>query len=126
MKNSKGIVRSAVKKLRALTKNGGSSTIYKSLKIEIEDNGFKVVGDPAYRFYLNGRKPGKRPPIKSLRAWAKRKGIPERALYPIAKKIGEQGTKGRKRVKRATRRHLIKSYREYAKAIMQEEARKKD
>lgn len=125
MKSSKGIVRGAVKKVRALAKNGGSSSIYKSLKIDIEDNSFKVTGDPAYHFFLNGRKPGKRPPIKSLATWAKKKGIPKKALFPIAKKIGEQGLKGRKRVKRATRRVLSKAYKDYANALIREEAKKK-
>lgn len=49
---------------------------------------------PEYGVFVDsGRGPGKRPPISELEHWAAARGIPEKALFPIAKKIGEEGTK---------------------------------
>jgi hypothetical protein len=43
---------------------------------------------PATEF---GRKPGSFPPLDAIKEWAKRKGIPEEAAYPIALKIAREG-----------------------------------
>ncbi len=45
-----------------------------------------------------GRKPGSppHPGDPALREWAKRRGIPAAALYPIARRIGRRGTKPRR------------------------------
>ena len=40
-----------------------------------------------------GRRAGKFPPVDEIRAWAKRKGIPEDAAFLIARKIAREGTK---------------------------------
>ena len=47
-----------------------------------------------YAFYAsNGRRKGKMPPYEAIAAWAKLKGIPESAIYPIRLKIAKEGTK---------------------------------
>ena len=44
-------------------------------------------------FVDQGRKPGKQPPISKIRQWLSIKGIPQKAAFPIAKKIGRYGIK---------------------------------
>lgn len=45
---------------------------------------------PAVEF---GRRAGKKmPPVEEIRAWARRKGIPEDAAFAIARKIAREGT----------------------------------
>ena len=47
-----------------------------------------------YAFYTsNGRGKGRMPPYAAIAAWAKLKGIPESAIYPIRLKIAKEGTK---------------------------------
>ena len=49
-----------------------------------------------YYYYIdNGRKPGKMPPIEAIKQWTRWKGIPEKAAWPIAKKIAKVGYKAR-------------------------------
>lgn len=45
-------------------------------------------------FIDKGRKSGKRPPLKALEPWMKRKGIPDEKKWIIAKNIGEDGIEG--------------------------------
>lgn len=43
-----------------------------------------------------GRRPGaKPPPVAALRPWARRHGIPEGALFQVARSIGRKGIKAR-------------------------------
>lgn len=50
---------------------------------------------PAYtRYMLFGRNPGKMPPSEPIRLWMQKKGIPEDYLFPIQRKIAENGTTG--------------------------------
>lgn len=46
-----------------------------------------------WKYAGNGRGPGKQPPVKALRPWLRAKGLPEGLAYPIAKKIGKEGSK---------------------------------
>lgn len=39
-----------------------------------------------------GRRPGKQPPLSKIQAWCRRKKIPVKAAFPIARKIGRFGT----------------------------------
>ena len=50
-----------------------------------------------YGFYVEyGRRPmRKAPPRAALRGWARRHGIPERALFVLARAIGRRGLPGR-------------------------------
>lgn len=45
------------------------------------------------KFVDRGRGPGM-PPIEPIREWARIKGIPQEAVYPIARKIGREGYQG--------------------------------
>lgn len=47
-------------------------------------------------FADGGREPGKAPPLDAIRAWAKRRGLPESAVFPISRKIAQEGTEGAK------------------------------
>lgn len=38
-----------------------------------------------------GRKPGKYPPIRAISEWARVKGISQKAVFPIARKIKQEG-----------------------------------
>lgn len=40
-----------------------------------------------------GTPPGRKPSIKALKVWASKKGIPQRAVFPIAQKIKRSGTR---------------------------------
>jgi hypothetical protein len=63
--------------------------------IKDKDKYLLTLSYPFYgKFVDEGRRPGKMPPVKDIREWTRLKGIPESAAYPIAKKIGEKGTKG--------------------------------
>lgn len=55
-----------------------------SLRIEMADHGV---------FVDEGRKPGKMPPVDSIKEWTRLKGIPEKAAWPIARSIGRFGIK---------------------------------
>ena len=48
-----------------------------------------------YRVMEEGRRPGKFPPLSAISAWATRKGIPQGAVYVIARAIARRGIKGR-------------------------------
>jgi len=53
-----------------------------------------------------GRKPGNPPRVEYLKPWAKRKGIPEEALFAIVRSIARKGTKGRFMFKKAFERNV--------------------
>ena len=60
--------------------------IYDGETLDIE---FSMID---YGIYVDkGRKPGKLPPIDSIRNWAAQKGINQRFVFPIARKIAEFG-----------------------------------
>lgn len=56
-----------------------------------------TVTIPHYGLYVNdGRKPGsKMPPAQPISDWMKAKGIEQKYLYPIRRKIGRDGIKPR-------------------------------
>jgi hypothetical protein len=63
--------------------------------IKDKDKYLLTLSYPFYgKFVDEGRRPGKMPPVKDIMEWTRLKGIPESAAYPIARKIGEKGTKG--------------------------------
>lgn len=52
-----------------------------------------VYNDAPYaEFVERGRGPGKMPPQDAIERWCDLKGIPRRAVYPIRRKIGDEGT----------------------------------
>ena len=42
-------------------------------------------------YVIDGRRPGSFPPIGKIRAWVVRRGMPESAAFPVARKIAEKG-----------------------------------
>ena len=80
--------------------NGAMATgrLLKEIRVNATKDKDKYLLTLSYPFYGKfvdeGRRPGKMPPVKDIREWTRLKGIPESAAYPIARKIGEKGTKG--------------------------------
>ena len=63
------------------------------IKVGTDEIEFDFTAVNYYKYVDKGRRPGKRPPLKKIEAWCRVKGIPKKAAYPIAKKIGERGIK---------------------------------
>lgn len=53
----------------------------------------RIYAEDYLRYVDKGRRPGSFPPISAIREWTRTKMIPERAAYPIARKIAEEGIK---------------------------------
>lgn len=72
-----------------------SGTLVNSVRTAIRTDGQKAVieiyAEDYIRFVDKGRQPGRFPPISSIRSWVALKGISEEAVFPIARKIAEQG-----------------------------------
>lgn len=69
------------------------TSLASNLEVVDGTKGLPAISMPEYGIYVHsGRKPGKMPPIDALKGWAASRNIPEEALYPIAKSIGEEGT----------------------------------
>lgn len=87
---------SAMKRILS-SKGKGNSRLYKQLKLIVrpKQNSIEIsTGLPDYAVFVDkGRHPGKQPPLKSIIAWCKSKGIEKSAAFPIARKIGERGIK---------------------------------
>lgn len=91
--------------IKLLTKNlkqlrkVASGDLVKSLGYTLKKTGMGtnftiVIESLEYLKYVDkGRRPGTFPNITSLQRWARIKNIPKRAVFPIAKKIKEQGIK---------------------------------
>lgn len=86
--------------MRNILSNSGkisSGNLISSLSYDITFDGSDLNIEfqmPDYgEFVDRGRKPGKQPPISSIRQWAQIKGIPQSAVFPIARKIGKEGIK---------------------------------
>ncbi|MCP4761452.1 MAG: hypothetical protein GY870_06695 [archaeon] len=58
----------------------------KDIQVFIESNDYLKYVD-------EGRKAGKYPPIQAISRWAQLKGIPQRAVFPIARSIFKHGIK---------------------------------
>ena len=78
-----------------------------------------------YAIYVDkGRRPGKFPPIKSIRDWCKIKRIPVKAAFPIARKISEKGIRPTNFFTVSTSRRLKQMNKELAKSLGDEIAKK--
>lgn len=83
-----------------ILKTGGkmaTGALINSLSVDIKHKGeaFLLEIDAVdYAVFVEyGRAPGKWPPIDKIREWAAVKGIPAKAVYPIARSIKENGIK---------------------------------
>lgn len=83
--------------LAALESHGSIATgrLYLSLRFEVKealDELRVLIMEEDYGKYVDrGRHQGKMPPLENIKAWCRVKGIPERAAFPIARKIGRVG-----------------------------------
>lgn len=69
----------------------GDSNIIDSIDYEIEGDDIKFIFPDYAKWVDEGRGPGKQPPLKKISDWTSRKGLPEKAAFPIARKIGREG-----------------------------------
>lgn len=88
---------SAMKQI-LVDKGKGNSNFIKTLNYRIEadvDVAFIQFEMEDYGKYLDrGRGPGKQPPLDVIKNWCVRNRIPEKAAFPIARKIGKFGLPG--------------------------------
>ena len=88
------VVAEMITRLNGFRKKATGNLI-KSLTYDVEVNGKNItlnIDAEAYWKYVDkGRKPGKFVPVDALKKWAKVKGIPESAVYPINYKIYKKG-----------------------------------
>jgi hypothetical protein len=74
-----------------------SGKLIKSLSDRVQDDARKVnliiESEDYFEQVDEGRKPGSYPPIKAIEKWAKLKGINQKSVFPIAKKIYRFGIK---------------------------------
>ena len=74
-----------------------SGNLISSLSYQITYNGSNLDIEfqmPDYgEFVDKGRKPGKQPPLSNIQQWLTIRGIPQKAAFPIARKIGREGIK---------------------------------
>jgi HK97 gp10 family phage protein len=71
-----------------------TGALYDSIEIRTSAKGLSVsVGSTAkYAPFIEFGTSPHFPPLEPIRAWCRRKGIPEEAAYPIARAISERGT----------------------------------
>lgn len=53
----------------------------------------QLLAEDYLQFVDAGRRPGTYPPLGKIRKWASLKGIPQSAVFPIMRKIKEEGIK---------------------------------
>lgn len=66
-------------------------TMYYEVKSAEGKSVIQVYANSYLRFVDKGRAPGKFPPLWAISKWASIKGISQRAVFPIARKIAEKG-----------------------------------
>jgi len=93
-----------------------------SITHRIRGRGTRLVGEvgPSVRYGLyveRGRPAGKKPPPRAaLRGWARRHGIPESALFVVARAIGRKGIPPRPFLVPAFTKHADRIVRLFAQA----------
>jgi hypothetical protein len=90
-------VLSSMKNILINNGKSASGNLINSLSYQITFNGDNLDIEfqmPQYgQFVDGGRRPGKQPPISAISQWAQIRGIPQKAVFPIARKIGREGIK---------------------------------
>lgn len=66
-------------------------TMYYEVKTADGKSLIQLSANSYLRFVDKGRAPGKYPPLSAISRWASIKGISQRAVFPIARKIAEKG-----------------------------------
>lgn len=74
-----------------------SGALLNSLSYRIEEGGNElliIIDSNSYmKFVDEGRRPGRYPNMRSLSRWLSYRGIDQKALFPIARRIAENGIK---------------------------------
>jgi len=90
------VISTLIAKLRS-SDHVASGRLISSLKEEVVENinllQLKIKGEDYFQNIVDGRKAGSFPPIGPLKQWARIKGIPAGAVFPIAKSIYKFGIK---------------------------------
>jgi len=90
------VIAKLIQKLRS-TGKVASGRLINSLKEEVKENVdilmLNIKAEDYFQYVIDGRKPGAFPPLGPLYKWAKIKGIPKSAVFPIAKSIYKFGIK---------------------------------
>ena len=91
---------SVVSEMESILISGGkyaTENLINSLQytVSVNNTNYEISFDMApYGVFVDkGRKPGKFPPISNISKWARVKGIPQTAVFPIARKIAKEGIK---------------------------------
>jgi hypothetical protein len=103
-----------------------------SVQFEEENDGYRLaISYPFYgRFIDQGRNPStKLPPLDAIREWTRIKGIPDDAVFPIARSIAENGYDGinftrvlfGKEEKDALKKNIGENYMKYITTILTNE-----
>jgi hypothetical protein len=99
-KNLKEFGNDYIKELTLALKRAGkrsSGKLISSLDYKVKEEGKTILLLLEANDYLTnvdeGRRKGKYPPIKEIAKWARVKGIPQSAVFPIARKIYRFGIK---------------------------------
>ena len=69
------------------------NSIKSELKTIANEVDILIKGEDYLNFVDKGRRKGKYPPIRDIKAWCRIKGIPQAAAFPIAKSIFRYGVK---------------------------------
>lgn len=89
-------IKELIRALKAAGKDS-SGKLIKSLDPKVKDDAkavdIVINGESYLKQIDEGRKAGNYPPIKDIAKWAKIKGIPEEAVFPIARSIYKFGIK---------------------------------
>ncbi len=90
------LIRDAARFAEREAKTGAPGLIARSISSQVHELSAKIVGGAAALAVEFGRHPGTpQPPLGELRKWARARGIPESALFPIARAIRRRGIRGR-------------------------------
>lgn len=67
------------------------NTLEVNVREAVESVNLEMTGVDYIEYVDEGRRPGKMPPLRDISKWARSKGIPQKAVFPIAKNIGRFG-----------------------------------
>lgn len=72
-----------------------SGALLNSLDYRLVDDAknIQIIANKYLQYVDKGRRPGSYPPIQAIKQWASIKGIPQSAVFPIARKIFKFGIK---------------------------------
>lgn len=89
-------------------------TMYYDVKVNEDGKSvINITAEDYLRYVDKGRRPGRFPPIRKISKWASSKGISQRYVFPIARKIAEKGIKATNVVKKSiekTNREFLPQY----------------